>query len=63
MWEDSAIEKEAKRFLKHKENGRNLPLDILAHLEFFYNTLLLTHDSVNPFKKPQVYEALLFPLF
>ena len=61
MWEDSAIDNKAKRFLKVKENGRNLPLDIVAHLEFFYNTLLLTHDNVNPFKRPKVYEALLFP--
>jgi hypothetical protein len=42
MWEDSLIDKEAKKFLKKKQNGRNLSLDIVAHLEFFYNTLLLS---------------------
>ncbi len=52
MWEDSLIDKEAKRFLKKKENGRQLPLDVVAHLEFFYNTLLMSHESINPFKRP-----------
>ncbi len=58
MWEDSIIDKEARRFLKKKENGKNLPLDMVGHLEFFYNTLLMSHESVNPFKKPLIYEAL-----
>lgn len=63
MWEDSLIDKEAKKYLKWKENGRKLPLDIVAHLEFFYNTLLMSHESVNPFKRPQTFEALLYPVF
>lgn len=63
MWEDAAIDKEAKRFLKVKENGRNLPMDIVAHLDFFYNTLLLSHETTNPFKKSRTYQALTFPVF
>lgn len=63
MWEDSVIDKEAKRFLKLKENGRYLPLDMVSHLDFFYNTLLVSHETVNPFRRTKVFEALLFPLF
>lgn len=63
MWEDSLIDKEARRFLKKKENGKHLPLDIVGHLEFFFNTLLMSHESVNPFKRPTIFEALLYPIF
>ena len=63
MWEDSLIDKEARRLLKKKENGKHLPLDIVAHMDFFYNTLLMSHESVNPFKRPSTYEALLYPIF
>jgi hypothetical protein len=63
MWEDSILDKEAKKFLKIPANGRKLPLDIVAHLDFFYNTLLLSHESVNPFNRPKTFQALLFPVF
>jgi hypothetical protein len=58
MWEDSTIDKASRRFLKYKENGRLLPLDIVGHLEFFYNTLLLSHESINPFRLPEYFQAL-----
>lgn len=32
----------------------------MAHLEFFYNTLLLNHSTENPFQKPEEYPALLY---
>ena len=63
MWEDASIDRAAKRFLKKMQNGKYLPLDIVAHLEFFYNTLLLSDESVNPFRIPSVYQALNFPHF
>ena len=63
MWEDSLLDKETRRFLKKKENGKNLPLDIVGHMEFFYNTLLMSHESVNPFKKSMIYEALQYPVY
>ena len=63
MWEDSLIDMESKKFLKKAENGRKLPLDIVAHLDFFYNTLLMSHESVNPFNRPKAFQALLFPIF
>ena len=61
MWEDSTIDREAKKFLKPKENGRFLPIDIVAHLDFFYNTLLMSHETKNPFKRLHVYKALSYP--
>jgi hypothetical protein len=63
MWEDATINKAAKRFLKKMQNGKLLPLDIVGHLEFFYNTLLLSDESVNPFKIPSYYQALNIPHF
>ena len=63
MWEDSAIDREAKRFLKVRENGRTLALDILGHIDFFYHTLLMSHVTKNPFKRSKLYPALNFPLF
>lgn len=61
MWEDSTIDREAKKFLKPKENGRFLPIDIVAHLDFFYNTLLMSHETKNPYKRLHVYKALSYP--
>jgi hypothetical protein len=61
MWEDAALDKVAKRTLRVADNGRFLPLDMVAHLEFFYNTLLMSHETSNPFKRPRSYQALLFP--
>lgn len=58
MWEDAVIDKEAKRFLKLKENGRYLPLDMVSHLDFFYNTLLVSHETSNPFRRTRYFEAL-----
>jgi hypothetical protein len=34
MWEDSLIDKEARRFLKKKENGKQLPIDIVGTWSF-----------------------------
>lgn len=61
MWEDAALDKVAKRTLRVAENGRYLPLDMVAHLEFFYNTLLMSHETSNPFKRPRCFQALLHP--
>ena len=62
MWEDSIIDSEAKKFIKKEENGKKLPLDIVSHLDFFYNTLLLSHETRNPFNNPKRYPALNFIL-
>lgn len=63
MWEDAVIDKEAKRFLKPMENGRYLSLDVVAHLEFFYNTLLMSHEASNPFRMSYKFQALNYPHF
>ena len=63
MWEDSAIDKETKRFLKVYDKGLELPFDIVSHMEFFYNTLLCSHSTQNPFRHPLAYPALNYPVF
>ena len=63
MWEDTLLDKISRRFLRDMENGKYLSFDIVAHLEFFYNTLLLSHETRNPFKIPRKYQALRYPQF
>ena len=37
--------------------------DIVSHMEFFYNTLLCSHSTQNPFRHPLAYPALNYPVF
>jgi hypothetical protein len=46
--------------LKNRRLGIVLANDTVAHLEFFYNTLLMNHNTDNPFAKPEQYPALLY---
>ena len=57
-WDDHRIDNEAKVILKEKKNGEFIPSDAISHLEFFYNTLLMSHITENPFDHPQKYLAL-----
>ena len=58
--EDEAIDHHVKDLLKERRNGQYLPGDIVAHLEFFYNTLIVSHKTENPFGNPNSYPALLY---
>lgn len=57
---DEEIDFIAKNLLKTRRNGQFLPLEIIGHLEFFYNTLVASHNTENPFSNPSSYPALLF---
>jgi hypothetical protein len=57
---DKDIDKHYKEILKDKANGFHLPMDIISHLEYFYNTLLMSNKIENPFLNSQEYPALLF---
>lgn len=57
---DDQLDQEYKLILKDRRNGQYLPLDIVAHLEYFYNTLRMGHNLENPFVNPNQYPALLF---
>ena len=35
-------------------------MDVVAHLEYFYNTLFMNHNTQNPFANPNLYPALLY---
>ena len=37
-----------------------MPIDLVSHLEYFYNTLDCSFTTKNPFDHPQNYPALLF---
>jgi hypothetical protein len=41
MWTDDKIDAESKNLLKERRNGHHVPLDMVAHLEYFYNTFTL----------------------
>lgn len=58
IYEDTKIDYEIKDLLKNRRYGQIIPSDTLAHLEFFYNTLILGHETENPFKNPKEYPAL-----
>ena len=38
-WADENIEEEIKLLLQDFENGKFIPIDIVSHFEYFYNTL------------------------
>lgn len=38
-WADELLDEEIKSLLALKSNGARIPLDIVAHFEYFYNTL------------------------
>jgi len=42
FWADENLDEEIKTLLARYENGRDLPVDIVAHFEYFYNTLECT---------------------
>lgn len=62
IFSDRVIDEEFKVMLKDRRYGQILPLDIVAHLQYFYNTLNFAHavNTDNPFKNPKEYPALLY---
>ena len=38
-WADENIDEEIKEVLSSAANSADMPLDIVAHMEYFYNTL------------------------
>ena len=49
-----------KNLLAKKENGAHIMVDLIAHFEYFYNTLDCGFHTENPFKTPKSYPALTF---
>lgn len=42
IWADGNLDEEIKTLLATYENGSDTPVDIISHLEYFYNTLECT---------------------
>ena len=59
-WADELIDEEIKSLLAVKSNGSQIPLDLIAHFEYFYNTLDCQFKPENPFEKPKHHPALLY---
>ena len=59
---DEEIDQNYKIILRSQRNGAYLSPEIVAHLEYFVNTLSMKHRRtiVNPFEKVAKYPALLF---
>lgn len=60
VWDDEKIDETCKEYLKERRMGKILQPDTLAHLEFFFNTRRLDHQTTNPFDAPELFPALLF---
>lgn len=60
FWADEILDEEIKALLMVNENGKNIPLDTVAHFEYFYNTLDCTYKTVNPFSMPFGFPALTY---
>ena len=55
---DEFFDEEIKNILAKKENGANMMVDLIAHFEYFYNTLDCAFITENPFKSIKSYPAL-----
>jgi len=60
MWIDENIDEEIKQLLSMKENGQLISVDMVAHMEYFYNTLVCSNQTVNPFNCGKMFPALLY---
>jgi hypothetical protein len=59
-WADTNICDELKQLLLKKANGYYLSIDLVAHMDYFFNTLGCDIRTDNPFKEPVRYPALMF---
>lgn len=62
-FDDVLLDIELKTLLQNYENGEMIPQDIIAHIEFFYNTRSMRHDSENPFDCVSQFPALLYKTY
>ena len=60
MWADENLDEAIRELLSIKENGGEVPLDMVAHMEYFYNTLECHFKFEDPFRFPERYPALQF---
>lgn len=59
-WADECLDEELKAILAVQVNGKSIEVDIVSHLEYFYNTLDCNFTTKNPFDTPHAFPALLF---
>jgi succinate dehydrogenase flavin-adding protein (antitoxin of CptAB toxin-antitoxin module) len=63
-YSDLQIDEKFKEILSKAANGKDLSGLIVAHLEYFMNTLNFDHKSKtkNPFENPEEYPALMYKI-
>lgn len=59
-WADENLDEHIKAIITDYENGSGIEIDIVSHLEYFYNTLDCDFHTKNPFDSPTSYPALLY---
>ena len=59
-WADECLDEEIKELLSKYENGAEIPLDMVCHMEYFYNTPDCHFKVEDPFKFQMKYPALQF---
>jgi len=59
-WADEYIDEAAKTMLATREHGQYINVDIVSHMEYFYNTLGCSQAAENPFLRPDSFPALLY---
>lgn len=59
-WADECLDEEIKELLAGYQNGALIPLDIVSHMEYFYNTLDCDFKVEDPFKNLLKYPALTY---
>lgn len=57
-WADENLDEEIKSHLAVYENGLVTPVDIVSHLEYFYNTQVCAFQTENPFDNPKNFPCL-----
>ena len=60
-WCDEMLDEQIKEMLKSETSGSHLPVDLVTHMEYFYNTLDcdVIEQISNPFKSVKDFPALI----
>ena len=61
-WADEFLDEELKGVLKNRSYGSRISVDLVAHMEYFYNTLECDNRTENPFVCSAQYPALTCPV-
>ena len=58
IWVDEFLDEELKSMLKTRASGKFIQVDLLAHIDYFFNTMECHTKTEHPLSKPAEYKAL-----